>query len=164
MRLHHVPTRETQRIKIIDGRTHHQTFWIFAGGNPDGGGFGLTADYEIAEALKQLRQMSCGCPNKPDLCSAFSDGVGPLAFMTIIDERRQNNRQISVGNLICSTDHDFMAGAGKDCGEVANMNARQVLQHSPHILFKSSRKGMPLKTRAIASGNSILINIASPAF
>ncbi len=160
--LHLIPARERQRIEIGNRGTQDQSVGIFACCDLKRGRFGLAADYEIAGAIEEFRQVRSGLAKKTDPYSAPARLLGPLTFMLVINQRSQHQREIAVHRPIVSGVYYFVTGSRKDGSQITDMNAGDVLSNAAKMHAQTSCKGITGETRAVTTGYRVLVN--KPAF
>src|SRR6185436_10057509 len=87
----------------------------------------------------------------------------PLDFVTIVDERTQNQRDIAICKLFLGNSN-FVSCFFKNCSQIANMNARNILKESSDPLHPACGPRESLKPRSITTNNRILVYKTDAAF
>src|SRR5690348_11249209 len=103
--------------------------------------------------------MRCGSSKKSDTQTVFTRLLGPTPFVLVVDERRKNERDIAFDLFTLRVDN-LVAGAGQDRGDVAELNAGQVLKNGSDVLREARHHGIRTEARSIATGNGVLVDEA----
>ena len=141
---------------------HHAPEWL-AAGQTHGRGFGLAVQDEIAVIGKQVRHLRRGDAEESDLDTSRPHLVGPGRFVAVVDQRRQHQRHVAVGERSAGP-HHFVPAAGQDRGDVRHVDAREIVELSLEIRNHRRHARKRIQTRPVAADDGVLTHVAACGF
>ena len=84
----------------------------------------------------------------------------PSAFVLVINQRGQDERQVAVHGPVVPRDVDVVARAGEDGGQITDVYARQVEKDAAHVFGEVRDGGVGAKARAVTAGDRVFVSHA----
>ena len=152
---HEVPSREREGVQVIHGRAVHDAVERLALEETRERGLRFPRDDEVRRRSKQLRQLGRGQADEPDTRAARAHLLRPHRLAPVIDERRQDNREVGIDERALRR-HHLVSRARRQRGDIRQLDAWQVvevpLEGANHRRDTTERS----KTRAIAARHGVL--------
>ena len=150
-----IPPGKRQRIEVLN---------FLADGDPGRNdalrdahdtGFGLAVQDEVAVIDKQRRHLRGGDADEPYFDSAGAHLVGPRGLALVIDQRRENQRDVPVDRLIPCPPH-LVAGARQDGRQIRHVDARHVMKLFLEVSSRARDARKRIQPGSVAANNCVL--------
>jgi len=154
-----VPSGKRQRIEVTKRRAWNEAREKLAGSEALHRCFRLSHDEEVGVIAEEFRHFRTGEANETNPESSPACFGGPLRFAAVVHEGGKDESHICRGQIAASK-RDVMAVGGKNCGQVAHLDAGQVEPALFEVAENPCHFREGNKSRSVASGHGILCNQA----